>query len=125
MSGYRRYFDPNKLTPAENRIIALLVSGKTTRATIAEAMGTSERTVSAQLSTIYGKIGRDSTLADLLYWALHNGWAVDVPRRKPEYDLIYALQAKVRSLTIELQLVSDELKQLSQPETEQKQLDNV
>ncbi len=105
MSKEREYIDPNWLTPSEREIISLLVAGNTTRAALAKARYTSSRTISAQLSTIYSKLGF-KTIACLFYWALHNGWSLDGVYQMP-------VETRIAGIANQLQVMTDELRKLS------------
>lgn len=97
----RQYINPNKLTPAEHRIITFLVSGNTSRVSIAAAGNTSPRTVSAQLSTMYEKLGCEN-MTGLFYWALHNGWNVDGSYCAPVEAWIAEFEARLQAMSEEL-----------------------
>lgn len=86
-----------KLTPAEHKLVTLLVSGETSRNKLAEAMGTTPRTVGSQLSELYQKVGCD-TLTGLFYWALHNGWSVGGDYQSPVEAWIANFEARLKAL---------------------------
>lgn len=101
----RHYKGVTRLTPAEHEIITVLVAGETDRRAIANALGKSMRTVSAQLSDLYAKLDCVNLTA-LLYWALRNGWSIDVPEHTFVDDWIVDLEERLQSMIVELNRLS-------------------
>lgn len=90
-----------KLTPAEHKLITLLVSGETSRNRLAEATGTDPRSVGSQLSKLYNKLGCEN-LTGLFYWALHNGWSVGGDYQTPQEAWIANFEARLKALAEEV-----------------------
>lgn len=95
-----------KLTPAEHKIITLLVSGETSRNKLADATGTTSKSVGSQLSRLYIRVGCEN-LTGLYHWALHNGWSVGGDYQPPQEAWIANFEARFQALADEVKALKE------------------